>query len=301
MPAMSSREAPAGRVTVSPVSVRAVSAAMPAWSMSWAARAGSAQSTCTDMAPALWISSSMGPWWITHPWSTIATASQVRSTSSSRCEDSTTVRPPPARLAIIPRISCMPAGSRPFIGSSSIRSSGSASRHAATPRRWRMPIEYDATRSSARSARPTLANDGAIRVPASPARAAASRRRFCRPVRCGWKRGSSTIAPTRARALLRWAGTGVPSSDIVPSSALVRPSRVRISVVLPTQLRVLCGLTSGNRRRGARRPELTANARTGPVVSVWLVGMQTNTDYTSDYGYAGVDPRPDIRGQDTSI
>ena len=163
--ATTSRDAPAGRVTVSPVSVRAVPAAMPAWSMSCLARAGSAQSTWTTTAPAPRISSSMGPWRITRPWSTIATASQVRSTSSSRCEDSTTVRPSSARLAIMARISCMPAGSSPFIGSSRMSSSGSASRHAATPRRWRMPIEYVATLSPARSARPTLASDGAIRCP----------------------------------------------------------------------------------------------------------------------------------------
>ncbi|HEX9536720.1 MAG TPA: hypothetical protein VGA04_00930 [Streptosporangiaceae bacterium] len=54
-----------------------------------------------------------------------------------------------------------------------------------------------------------------------------------RPVRCGWNRGSSTIAPTPASAWLRSTGTGIPSSDIVPPSARVRPSRVRISVVLP--------------------------------------------------------------------
>ena len=96
-----------------------------------------------------------------------------------------------------------------------------------------MPIEYAATLSPARSAKPTLASDGPIRWSASPPRAAASRRRLSRPVRCGWKRGSSTIAPTRARAAARSAGTGVPSSDIVPALALVRPSKVRIRVVLP--------------------------------------------------------------------
>ena len=139
---------------------------------------------------------------MTRPRSTIATASQVRSTSSSRCDDSITVRPSSARLTIIARISCIPAGSSPFIGSSRISSSGSPSRHEATPRRWRMPIEYLATLSSARSVRPTRSNDGAIRFAASPPRAAASRRRLSRPVRWGWNRGSSTIAPTRARARL---------------------------------------------------------------------------------------------------
>jgi hypothetical protein len=45
-------------------------------------------------------------------------------------------------------------------------------------------------------------------------------------------RGSSTIAPARASARARPAGTGTPSRDIVPPVALVSPSKVRISVVL---------------------------------------------------------------------
>ena len=84
------------------------------------------------------------------PRSTMATASQVRSTSSRRCDDSTTVRPSATSDRIMSRISCMPAGSSPFMGSSRISSWGSPSRQAATPRRWRMPIEYFDTRSSAR-------------------------------------------------------------------------------------------------------------------------------------------------------
>ncbi len=62
------------------------------------------------------------------PRSTIATASQVRSTSSRRCEESTTVRPSSTKLSIIARISCMPAGSSPFMGSSKMSSSGSPSK-----------------------------------------------------------------------------------------------------------------------------------------------------------------------------
>ena len=60
------------------------------------------------------------------PRSTMATASQVRSTSSRRCEDSTTVRPSATSERIMSRMSCMPAGSRPFIGSSRISSCGIA-------------------------------------------------------------------------------------------------------------------------------------------------------------------------------
>ena len=62
---------------------------------------------------------------MTLPRSTMATASQVRSTSSRRCEDSTTVRPSATRERIMSRMSCMPAGSSPFIGSSRISSCGS--------------------------------------------------------------------------------------------------------------------------------------------------------------------------------
>jgi len=96
-----------------------------------------------------------------------------------------------------------------------------------------MPIEYEATLSSARSVSPTLFSDPGIRASAAPPRAAPSRRRFSRPVRWRWKRGSSTIAPTLASARLRSAGTGIPSSDIVPALARVRPSSVRMRVVLP--------------------------------------------------------------------
>ncbi len=63
---------------------------------------------------------------MTLPRSTMATASQVRSTSSSRCDDSTTVRPSATRDRIMSRMSSMPAGSRPFIGSSRISSCGVA-------------------------------------------------------------------------------------------------------------------------------------------------------------------------------
>lgn len=56
-------------------------------------------------------------------------------------EESITVRPSLTRLRIISRISSMPAGSSPFIGSSRIKSFGSARRQAAMPRRWRMPME----------------------------------------------------------------------------------------------------------------------------------------------------------------
>ena len=66
--------------------------------------------------------------------------SHVRSTSSSRCDDRNTVRPSSTNSRMRLRNSRIPAGSRPFIGSSRIRSAGSASRQRAIPSRWRMPM-----------------------------------------------------------------------------------------------------------------------------------------------------------------
>ena len=107
------------------------------------------------------------------------------------------------------RMSSMPAGSRPFIGSSRISSCGSPRRQAATPRRWRMPMEYFDTLSSARCRMPTRSSAGSMRPLAAGSRAAARICRFWRPVRWPWKRGSSTMAPTRARATVTVAGDGV--------------------------------------------------------------------------------------------
>jgi len=52
-------------------------------------------------------------------------------------------------------ISRMPAGSRPLLGSSRMRSLGSLSSAAAMPRRCRIPSEYPLTLSRARSLNPT--------------------------------------------------------------------------------------------------------------------------------------------------
>ena len=176
------------------------------------ARSGSEHSTCTSKEdPAS--SWAIGPWRITVPRSTMATASQVRSTSSRRCDDSTTVRPSDTSDVIMSRMSSMPAGSRPFMGSSRMSSWGSPSRQAATPSRWRMPMEYFDTLSSARCRMPTRSRAGAMRPLAAGSRAAARICRFWRPVRWPWKRGSSTIAPTRARATITVSRDGVAEKE----------------------------------------------------------------------------------------
>ena len=70
-----------------------------------------------------------------------------------------------------------------------------------------MPMEYLDTLSSARWAMPTRSSDASIRVRAAGSRAAARMARFWRPVRWAWNRGSSTMAPMRARARSRCWGT----------------------------------------------------------------------------------------------
>lgn len=54
------------------------------------------------------------------------------------------------------------------------------------------------------------------------------------------------------RARRRWAGTGMPSSDTVPPSALVR---TRIRVVFPAQVRIALYLTCGKCRQTVRRED----------------------------------------------
>ncbi len=56
------------------------------------------------------------------------------------------------------RISTMPAGSRPLVGSSRMSNEGSDSRAAAMPSRCFIPNEYRPNRSLARSANPTRCN-----------------------------------------------------------------------------------------------------------------------------------------------
>ena len=73
------------------------------------------------------------------------------------------MRPSATSDLIMSRMSSIPAGSRPFIGSSRMSKSGSSSRHAATPSRWRMPIEYFDTFSSARGRMPTRSSEGPMR------------------------------------------------------------------------------------------------------------------------------------------
>ena len=161
---------------------------------------------------------------------------QSASTSLSRWLDSTTVVPSAAKCRSSARISPMPRGSRPLVGSSRSNSSGLRRSAAAMPRRWRIPSEYARTGRPSIPPRPTRTSASSTRSarsrrPLLPA--ASSSRRFARPDRCGHAAGPSTSAPTRGSTCAASRGIGLPSSATRPAVGCTSPSSIRTSVVLP--------------------------------------------------------------------
>ena len=69
-------------------------------------------------------SSRVGPWYSDRPVSISTSQSHTCSSSLRSCDDTSTVRPVPARPPMSARISRTPCGSRPLAGSSRISSSG---------------------------------------------------------------------------------------------------------------------------------------------------------------------------------
>ncbi len=129
------------------------------------------------------------------------------------------------------RISRMPTGSRPFVGSSRTSSSGSPRRAPAIPSRCFMPIEYSRNRSPARVGEADLLEHGGDPRGSRPPMAA-STRRFSVPVSPGYIAGPSISAPTRGR---KSAGesSGLPSTVPSPEVGATSPSSIAIVVVLP--------------------------------------------------------------------
>ena len=176
-------------------------------------------------------SSVIGPCRMMRPRSTMATASQVRSTSSRRWRNTRLCGPrPPSRG------SCH--ASRPFRPGRPVRrfvqqeQLGVAHQQAGGDPQALAHPQRRATRSSARRARPARSSAGPMRPRAAGSRAAGRSRRFCLPVRWLWNRGSSTMAPTRASAASRCRGTGYPSRDVVPASGAGQFQQHPDSVVL---------------------------------------------------------------------
>ena len=192
----------------------------------------SSTSSSTVGSPVAAISST-APCRMTRPRSTIAIWSHVFSTSSSRWDDRKTVRPSSTNARIRWRVSRMPGRVEPVhrLVEDQQRGVGEQAPCDAEPLAHAERVRLDAIVRTVRQA------DASERVvdaaSAARSRAAATIFRFSRPVRWPWKRGSSTIAPTRARASRRFAGCGRPSRLTSPDVARVRPTSVRISVVLP--------------------------------------------------------------------
>ena len=88
------------------------------------------------------------PWKRSPPRETIPSTVAIRSISPSRWEETMTVTPSDANDLRSRRISSIPAGSRPFVGSSRMSSEGLRASAMAIPRRCFMPREYSRTRLS---------------------------------------------------------------------------------------------------------------------------------------------------------
>ncbi|MCY1457843.1 hypothetical protein D9M71_751700 [compost metagenome] len=87
-------------------------------------------------------------------------------------------------LLIKLRISIMPEGSRPFVGSSKISNSGLCSKEAAIPRRCFIPKEKPLTFLWAASFKRTISKTSSIRVFGTPS-IFLSASRFSYAVKCG--------------------------------------------------------------------------------------------------------------------
>ena len=104
---------------------------------------------------------------IRQPLFIIATRSHNASTSDKTCEEKKTVLPCSRRLAIKSRTSLLPNGSRPDIGSSRNKTSGSLTNACARPARCNIPFEYLRNCLSAASTRPTRSSKMSARFTAS--------------------------------------------------------------------------------------------------------------------------------------
>ena len=148
------------------------------------ARAASASSTVIRIRSVVPRRVPGGPSATRRPRAITPTRSHIASTSARRWLEMKIVVPPSASRRRSSRISRIPDGSSPFVGSSSVSSSGSPTKASAIPSRWRIPWLYCFTRLPAASVNPTVCNTSSIRpsrartsVRSLPARANASRLR----------------------------------------------------------------------------------------------------------------------------
>ena len=170
------------------------------------------------------------------PCSITTSQSQTCSTSLRRCEDTSTVRSADERSPISWRISRMPIGSRPFVGSSRTSSSGSPRRAPAIPSRCFMPIEYSPEAVAGPFGETDLLEHGGDpgRDHARPSRPAPG------GSRCRSAPGTSPVPRSaRRRAGRKAAGESSGLAEhgaVARTSARTSPSSIAIVVVLPAPL-----------------------------------------------------------------
>src|SRR6266849_3074678 len=146
-----------------------------------AARSDESALTRTPFSP---MSSRTVDWLTSLPPLITPTRSQICSTSPRRWLESSTVRSPWPMSLMSLRISAMPCGSSPLVGSSRISRSGSFSSAPATPSRCFMPVEYVPNLRPALDVSSTMSSTSSTRFCLAPARSARTRR-FSRPERYG--------------------------------------------------------------------------------------------------------------------
>ena len=170
------------------------------------------------------------------------TASRVasRSASSMKCVVSRIVLPCDSSCRRPSQIRCRACGSRPVVGSSRIRSSGSlTSARASVSRRFMPPdsVRMCASRLLAEAREIEQLRECARRASRGRCRNSCRRRsRFSVTVKSGSRLSICGTTPTRILASRAALGTGWPTISIVPPSGSIRPRQQRSVVVLPAPL-----------------------------------------------------------------
>ncbi len=135
------------------------------------------------------------------------------------------------------RISMIPCGSRPFIGSSSSRKSGSPQSAIAIPSRCRIPSEKLRAFLCSVFSRPTSFSSSGIPLNDGIPRTLYCSLRLSSAVISRYIDGVSTTAPILLRAFEISPVLSVPYSVNVPEVANCKPQISLISVVLPAPFR----------------------------------------------------------------
>ncbi len=213
---------------------RAVAASSPRWTTTCSAGSRAACPVTRPAAMPSWVSASPSRVAVHRPSRMSATRSVCSASSAIRCETRMTTLPASASRCIRRKRSTDSSWVRAEFGSSNRKTR--ASRASARPisTRWAMAR---GTLSMGRSAYSRMA-----RSVSSERSAASSRRtiarvpsrptiRFWATVRFGKSCGSWCTTATRSRS--RAVSQAAPSSSMVPSSAVVSPARILMSVLLP--------------------------------------------------------------------